>query len=122
MGKFFLKQKAIWFKHLMERAHEKKLAEKNLFSGAPVKLCEEVSFTCEVPGITPTSVCLMDLGDTLVAVENGNGVIGHLDEAGSKAVRDFFKQCPWLHNEVPAFVCEHTEWNDSYSLRIGLKQ
>ena len=122
MGKFFLKQKAIWFKHRIERAHQKKLAEKNLFSGVAVDLAEEVSFTCKVPGITPTSVCLINFGDALVAVESANGVIGHLDAAGSQAIREYFKQYPGLANEVPAYVVEHVKWSDSYTLRVGLKK
>lgn len=122
MGKFYLENKHLWFRHQTERARQKRLGEENLFGRASVELVEELRFVCSEEGYKPTYVRLIDFGDELVTVESSNIPIGHLDEASSAAIRKYFEQHPILANICPAVAVEYDQWSGTYLLHLGCKK
>lgn len=119
MGKFYLDNKHLWFRHRAEKAHQKRLAEGGSFC-AITQQVDTLRFFCKDTFAPPKNLRISDQGQANVAVIGSNGYIGELDEDSSAIARQFFAENSDFGDFCPAYIVEAEEWSGAYIIRVGL--
>lgn len=117
MGKFYLENKHIWFRHQMERSHKKHMLESGGFAAA-AKIVDELRFFHR-DGDAPVqkNLRISDHGLPQLAVLSANGFVGLLDDASTKVMRAFFAANPGCSDAFPATLVRHEEISGAYVIR-----
>jgi hypothetical protein len=89
-------------------------------AGVPVDEAVEVLFEFQDEGRPPACFRIVDFGQSRVAVEAGNAIIGLLDDAGSQCIREYFRAYPQLHNAVPAVLIGQEQYSGLWIARLGV--
>lgn len=120
MGKFYLENKHIWFRHRAELAHKARMEERDCFA-ATAEVSTEFRFFYELNGEPPPTLRLLDHGQENIAVVTGNVLVGYLDPESSAEYRQYVKENPALEHGCPAKLAGQEPISGAYLVRLGFK-
>lgn len=120
MGKFYLDNKLVWFRHRAEKDHKKKLLDGGTLVAASDKV-DALRFFCKDGTTPPKNLRISDHNQALLAVIGANGYIGHLDAESSVIMRRFLKKHPEFDEGCPAHIVDSEQWSGAYIVHVGIE-